>query len=528
MGIPYYFTYIIKNHNNIIDNIKNLQNINELYLDSNSIIYESLDFDKFQNKEQFEKLIINNVIHKINIIINSINPTDFVYISFDGIPPFAKLNQQKNRRYKNQYQDLLFNKEKKWDTAAITPGTEFMKKLDFEITNYFKNSFYKLSLSNIKGEGEHKIFNNIRKEINHERNILIYGMDADLIMLSLNHLKYCKNIYLFRETPDFINNINNNFNINEKYYMKINLLAIEIYKLILKDNDTQYLNNNNITDLQHFYNKISDYIFMCFMLGNDFIPHSPALNIRTNGLTILLELYKTLFSNNEFLTNITSKQIYWSNFKKFIHKIAENEEFFVKNNFDISNKPKFYKNNTIEDKIYKYTCTPLWEKNHEHFINPHEKCWEYRYYYCIFNKNIDHDKLFISNISNDYLKILLWTFIYYCDDCINWKYFYNYTYPPLIMDLYKNIPYFESEIQIEKNDENIEPLITLSYVLPKNSLHLLPKKIHNYLIKKYPEHYNYDHEIIYPFCKYIWEGHVHFSFIDILDFINNLSPIINQ
>ena len=96
------------------------------------------------------------------------------------------------------------------------------------------------------------------------------------------------------------------------------------------------------------------------------------------------------------------------------------------------------------------------------------------------------------------------------------------------MDLYKNIPYFESEIQIEKNDENIEPLITLSYVLPKNSLHLLPKNIHNYLIKKYPEHYNYDHEIIYPFCKYIWEGHVHFNNIDILDFINKLSPIIKQ
>ena len=41
------------------------------------------------------------------------------------------------------------------------------------------------------------------------------------------------------------------------------------------------------------------------------------------------------------------------------------------------------------------------------------------------------------------------------------------------MDLYKNIPYFESEIQIEKNDENIEPLITLSYVLPKKNLLVL-------------------------------------------------------
>ena len=54
MGIPYYFTYIIKNHNNIIDNLKNISNIHELYLDSNSIIYDSINMDNFENQKQFE------------------------------------------------------------------------------------------------------------------------------------------------------------------------------------------------------------------------------------------------------------------------------------------------------------------------------------------------------------------------------------------------------------------------------------------------------------------------------------------
>lgn len=531
MGIPYYFTYIIKNHNNIIDNLKNISNIHELYLDSNSIIYDSINMDNFENQKQFEANIIKNVIQKIEFIIKSIKPKNFVYIAFDGIPPFAKLNQQKNRRYKNQYQDIIFNKQKKWDTASITPGTNFMNNLDKEITNHFNNSYYKLNLSNQNGEGEHKIFKYIRQQFennneNTDKNILIYGMDADLIMLSLNHLKYCPNIYLFRETPDFINTINSNFNKDEKYYINIKFLANEIYKILLKN--TTNIAYENIIEQDNFYNKLSDYIFICFLLGNDFIPHSPSLNIRTNGITILLELYKQLFDNNQFLTNIHNIKINWKNFKLFLHKIAENEEYFIKNNYDIAIKKskKYFSDKTEEEKIYKYTCTPQWEKNLENFINPYEKFWEYRYYYCIFNKDIDIENQFISNLSNEYLKILLWTFNYYCNDCISWNYFYNYSYPPLIMDLYKNIPYFDSEISIEYNNTNVHPLTTLSYVLPKNSLNLLPKKIENYLNTHYKEHYNYEHEIKYPFCNYLWEGHVEFTEININDFIKKIETLI--
>ena len=138
--------------------------------------------------------------------------------------------------------------------------------------------------------------------------------------------------------------------------MKINELAIEIYKIILRNIDNQLITNNQIINHQNFHDKISDYIFMCFILGNDFIPHSPSINIRTNGLTILLELYKKLFSNHEFLTNTQSKQIYWNNFKKFIKHIAENEEYFIQNNCKTHNKNKYFKNVSDEDKIYKYTC----------------------------------------------------------------------------------------------------------------------------------------------------------------------------
>ena len=50
MGIPSYFSYIVKNHNNIIIKLQQLnKNIDNLYLDSNSIIYDSLRLIEFNN-----------------------------------------------------------------------------------------------------------------------------------------------------------------------------------------------------------------------------------------------------------------------------------------------------------------------------------------------------------------------------------------------------------------------------------------------------------------------------------------------
>ena len=228
MGIPYYFSYLIKNHSAaIISKLDALNNIHNLFIDSNSLIYDSLNFNEFVNLSQFENFIIKHVIIKIEEIIKTINPSETIYIAFDGVPPFAKINQQKNRRYKSAYQNEIFNKTIVWDTCAITPGTLFMTNLNDAIANHFKNTNFNrqiiLSLSNEHGEGEHKIFNYIRESTTiMSKNNVIYGMDADLFMLSLNHLKYTQNIYLYRETPLFINNLDKSLDPKQKYIININ------------------------------------------------------------------------------------------------------------------------------------------------------------------------------------------------------------------------------------------------------------------------------------------------------------------
>ena len=143
MGIPYYFSYLIKNHSLIVSKLQFLNNnIHNLFLDCNSLIYDSLNFKDFQTKLQFEKYIIDRVIIKIEEIVKAINPTENIYIAFDGVPPFAKISQQKNRRYKSAYQSNLFKTDVLWDTSSITPGTLFMDDLNSAISLHFKNNMY--------------------------------------------------------------------------------------------------------------------------------------------------------------------------------------------------------------------------------------------------------------------------------------------------------------------------------------------------------------------------------------------------
>ena len=82
-------------------------------------------------------------------------------------------------------------------------------------------------------------------------------------------------IYLFRETPHFISSINSNLRPNELY-------VLDIFELDQKLNILMHNVNNKSSTL--------DYIFICFLLGNDFMPHFPSLNIRTHGIQILLDV----------------------------------------------------------------------------------------------------------------------------------------------------------------------------------------------------------------------------------------------
>ena len=496
MGIPAYFSYIIKHNSKILQSIHSTS-IHHLLLDSNSIIYDCI-------KDNTEKEIIQDVCKKLDYYIHLFKPSKSVYIAFDGVAPAAKLKQQRERRIKGYYIKQL-SKTTGWNSAAITPGTEFMNKLSNSIHEYFKQKSSKIkviiSTSVEKGEGEHKLCKYLRDKNCLHDNVVLYGLDADLIMLGLIHSHYCKAIYLYRETPEFIKQLNRQLDPNKQYFLNLQIFKQEIL---------HKMNEGNIqTNYQK--NRLYDYIFLCFLLGNDFLPHFPALNLRKNGMNTILDCYeKTIKPTKKSI--IYKNIIQWPLFKKFIAGLIKQEEQLIKT--EHSNKiSKIYNSWTPEEKLNRL---PQYNKRTEQIIQVGKTGWQERYYQELFF--IDKTPNICQSISQNYLEALEWTFKYYTTGCCNWDWSYKWSYPPLLQDLYPHIPIKYKQF-IKENEHAIDPIIQLSYVLPKHYYYLIPEKYRERLSKV--NHTKEEFE--WAYCRYFWEAHITSSFIT----IKELEKILN-
>uniref|UniRef100_A0A6C0HXI8 Xrn1 N-terminal domain-containing protein n=1 Tax=viral metagenome TaxID=1070528 RepID=A0A6C0HXI8_9ZZZZ len=457
MGIPSYFSYLLRKHPYIITA---LQPADNLYLDSNSIIYDMVSSMDTVNESD----LLQKVCEKIDFYLSLVQPKR-VFIAFDGIPPMAKMKQQKDRRFKSWIQQTMSNAPMGWNTMQITPGTSFMNALDTKLHAYFKHhasryESFQLSTSKEAGEGEHKLFAWIRDhpELHQGQKTLVYGLDSDLIILSLHHLQYGE-IRLLREAPAFM------LQDRELHVLDVPKLAESIREIIGET-------------------KLSDYIFMTLFLGNDFMPHFPALNLRTNGFDTLFRTYTSTIQSHEHLFD---GEIQWPMVQKFIAALALQEENIILKEYYSRNR--FHVDASTEEK--RLQNLPMLQREKEHFICPSKKGWQNRYYDSFFT-------LPKEDICKNYVDMLAWNMQYYTTGCTNWRLYYSHMYPPLLEDLVRHIPTTHS---IEPCEERCNERELLMYVLPPLYYKFIPEGTSVKSVMPTLE---------WSYCRYTWESHVRY------------------
>ncbi len=280
----------------------------------------------------------------IDRIMGMIRPRKLLYLAIDGVAPRAKMNQQRSRRFRaameanqkaaREMEELESADEdddlvEPFDSNCITPGTPFMKLVSdglkyYTVERMNNNSAWKdikviFSDASVPGEGEHKIMDYIRRQRldpSYDPNTkhVIYGLDADLIMLSMaTHEPYFKVLRedVFAEERNRSNNCRKcgqpghwadsctntaqatSQNEDKKEYKLIEKPFIFLDIPMLRE----YLEAEMkpAGDLPYRFNAdraIDDWIFLCFFVGNDFLPHLPSLEIREGAIDILIDIYK--------------------------------------------------------------------------------------------------------------------------------------------------------------------------------------------------------------------------------------------
>jgi len=323
MGVPGFFLWLIKNYKqeNFVYKKASITKDDFLYNEINNIDYFLIDTncmlhpvcfkilaenEKINDMDKLQHKMYNACIQYLEKIIEIADPKKGVYIAIDGVAPVAKIKQQRSRRFKSVYDRQLYNNIRKkynkkepffWNNSAITPGTQFMRELDLKIKEWAEKYSKKLKLEilysscNTPSEGEHKLLQYIYKNTDKQYKYLLYGLDADLIFLSLATNQ--DSLYLLREANQ-MKKKDHGFN-----YVSIDIMKNSIYhscQNILKKKEFNIeINKNSI---------INDFIFICYLMGNDFLPHLPSLDIYEGGIDFLLDTYIEIFTDhNEYIIN---------------------------------------------------------------------------------------------------------------------------------------------------------------------------------------------------------------------------------
>ncbi|KAL7624766.1 5'-3' exoribonuclease 2 [Parahypoxylon ruwenzoriense] len=330
----------------------NGEEFDNLYLDMNGIVHPcSHPEDKPAPKDEEEMML--EIFKYTDRVVSMVRPRKLLMIAIDGVAPRAKMNQQRSRRFRSaqEAKEKQADKEellkmikqqnggelppetlqevtkKAFDSNTITPGTPFMDMLAMSLRYWcayklntdpgWANMKVIISDATVPGEGEHKIMNFIRSQRtspDHDPNTrhVIYGLDADLIMLGLAthepHFRVLREDVFFQEGKAKMCKIcgqkghdahNCRGAAKEKdgeFDEKDKAIPLKpfiwLHVSVLREYLAVELDVPGLPFRFDLERAIDDWVFMCSFVGNDFLPHLPALEIRENGIDTLTAIWR--------------------------------------------------------------------------------------------------------------------------------------------------------------------------------------------------------------------------------------------
>ena len=475
-------------------------------------------------RTKWEQDLINEVIAYIKHIDQIVQPTNTLYIAVDGVAPMAKIKQQRLRRFKSSVQaeeeakiraearGVRYEPKPRWDTNAITPGTQFMKNLSAALRQYAKTNPQRIVVTpaDEPGEGEQKIMEYIR---NHKpATATIYGLDADLIVLSLwAHATLGTNITLFREEMEFNGAV------------KTDALGDEKFLFLLISNLADALHDKFHKQKQQKSEFLRDFVGIMSFLGNDFVPHGIALKIKDDGIEHLLRMYSEhlqaplVIAKTDTNTNTNSTATWEYNpqvLKDMFERLAQTEEQQIQRavHKKLNSRPGVTSASKEQEDlaIARYYDQPIvWaaEKVFAHQVQEEDKEKPQWKLIPTWRQVYDREALMGADpkaVTKHYLAALAWTLAYYSGAPYDLHWYYPWYLPPRsesISEYLATNPLLETPAT---QRTPLKPIEQLAMVLPQSSYNLLPKEFEA-LPDLYPHAFPTEWRMFSLGRKILWE-----------------------
>jgi 5'-3' exoribonuclease 2 len=358
-----------------------------MYLDMNGIIHPCCHPEDGPAPED-EEHMYENIFLYLDRLIRIIRPRRLLYMAIDGVAPRAKMNQQRARRFRAaQERDEIEREQvklrqdweaegrvlpnrhltKPFDSNVITPGTTFLHKMS-EAIRYFihdrttndplwqKLKFRALlSDANIPGEGEHKIMDFLRAQryqSDYDPNTkhCLYGADADLIMLGLAtheaHFTIIREVVMPRAekkctlcggaghvASECTGDAEEDEAVGSGIQKPFQMISISILRQYLSLQFSELKDRMPESNPYDVERCMDDFVFMCFFVGNDFLPHLPSLSIRDGSIDQMMSLYiEILPTLDNYLSD--SGRVHLKEIEQFIEYLGGIEDQVFKNSLE--------------------------------------------------------------------------------------------------------------------------------------------------------------------------------------------------